>query len=163
MDLNPARCACDSLPPVLSTPSFYKAHSYGTHARQLVHRLKPLVNRLSQQRRKLLVVENFQIASGGYFTDSCWVPAVTLVAVWALNKHRAVTQTFSEDLTSDVIQPYPTTDMSARHLHLLRPVDIGEQTEAEALRVGGVGEPVDGEGGLRRVERLSHPRVQLVV
>ena len=53
--------------------------------------------------------------------------------------------------------------MPARHLDLLGAVDVGQQPETEALRVGGVGEAVHGEGGLGGVERLAHARVQLVV
>lgn len=53
--------------------------------------------------------------------------------------------------------------MSARELDLLRAVDVGEEAETEALRVGRVAEAVDGERGLRRVERLAYARVQLVV
>ena len=53
--------------------------------------------------------------------------------------------------------------MSARELHGGVAVNVGEQTQAEALRVGGVREAVHGEGGLGGVEGLSHPLVQLVV
>ena len=55
------------------------------------------------------------------------------------------------------------TYMSARELHGGVTVNVGEQTQAEALRVGGVREAVHGEGGLGGVEGLSHPLVQLVV
>ena len=53
--------------------------------------------------------------------------------------------------------------MSAGHLDGLGSVDVRQESEAEALGVAGVGEAVDGEGGLRGVERLPDPRVQLVV
>ena len=55
------------------------------------------------------------------------------------------------------------TYVPPRHLDLLGAVDVGQQPEAEALAVGGVCEAVDREAGLRGVERLPHPRVQLVV
>lgn len=48
-------------------------------------------------------------------------------------------------------------------LHSRVPVDIGEQPQAEALRVGGVGEAVHGHGGLGGVEGLPDALVQLVV
>lgn len=53
--------------------------------------------------------------------------------------------------------------MAPGELHGRVPVDVGQQTQAEALRVGGVGEAIHGHGGLRGVESLSHPLVELVV
>jgi hypothetical protein len=49
--------------PVLRSPSFDKAHSDGAHSCQLVDSLKAVVHRLREQRCKLLVVENFQVAT----------------------------------------------------------------------------------------------------
>ena len=49
--------------PVLRAPALDEAHTDGTHPRELVHRFKALVDGLSQQSRKLLVVEDFQITS----------------------------------------------------------------------------------------------------
>lgn len=53
--------------------------------------------------------------------------------------------------------------MPPRELHGRVPVDIGEQPQAEALRVGGVGEAIHCHGRLRGVERLPDALVQLVV
>lgn len=53
--------------------------------------------------------------------------------------------------------------MSARELHGGVAVDVGEQAQAEALGVGRICKSVHGEGGLGRVEDLSHALVQLVV
>lgn len=53
--------------------------------------------------------------------------------------------------------------MPPGELHSGVPVDVGEQPEAEALRVGGVGEAVHCHGGLRGVECLPDTLVQLVV
>ena len=55
------------------------------------------------------------------------------------------------------------TYMPARHLDLLRAVDVGEEPQTEALGVGGVGEAVHRQRGLGGVEGLAHTRVQLVV
>lgn len=55
------------------------------------------------------------------------------------------------------------TDVSPRELHGRVPVDVGQQTEAEALGIGGVSEAIHGHGGLGGVESLSHPLVELVV
>lgn len=53
--------------------------------------------------------------------------------------------------------------MPPREFHSRIPVDIGEQPQAEALRVGGVGEAIHCHGGLRGVECLPNALVQLVV
>lgn len=58
MQLNPAGGAGDCLSSVLGPPAFDEAHADGAHACQLVDSLKALVHRLSQQRGKLLVVED---------------------------------------------------------------------------------------------------------
>lgn len=55
------------------------------------------------------------------------------------------------------------TNVPPCELHGGIPVDVGEQPEAEALRVGGVGEAVHRHGGLRGVECLPDTLVQLVV
>ncbi len=53
--------------------------------------------------------------------------------------------------------------MPPRLLHHRVAVDVGEQTEAEAVGVARVGEAVDDDGGLAGMERLAHPGVQLIV
>ncbi len=53
--------------------------------------------------------------------------------------------------------------MLARHLDLLRAVHVGEESEAEALRVGRVCEAINSERGLRRVECLAYTGVELIV
>ena len=55
------------------------------------------------------------------------------------------------------------TYMPPCHLHLLRSVDVGEEAEAESLRVWRVGESIHGQGRLRGMKRLSHTIIQLVV
>ena len=64
-------------PPVLGSPAFDKAHANGAHAGQLVHGLEALVDRLSQEGGKLLVVEDLQITAWWSFTHCCRVPAVS--------------------------------------------------------------------------------------
>lgn len=53
--------------------------------------------------------------------------------------------------------------MSARQLHRRVAVHVGQQAQAEALRVGRIREAVHRQRGLRGVEDLSDPLVQLVV
>lgn len=54
MDLHPARRARHVLPVVLRAPALHKAHAYGAHFGELVHRLEAVVHRLAEQLRKLL-------------------------------------------------------------------------------------------------------------
>lgn len=74
--------------------------------------------------------------------------------------------TVSYTLLSDTfffsLQVFPTY-MPACHLHLLGAVDVGQKAEAEALRVGRVGESIHRQGRLGGVEGLADPGVQLVV
>lgn len=55
------------------------------------------------------------------------------------------------------------TYVSACELNGRVAVDVGQQAQTEALRVGRVREAVDGKGGLRGVEGLPDTLVQLVV
>lgn len=59
MQLDPARSACDSLSPVLGSPAFNKTHADGAHSGKLIDSFKTLVDRLSQQGCKFLVVKYF--------------------------------------------------------------------------------------------------------
>ena len=93
---------------------------YCTHFCQFVHCLKPVVDWLRKQSCELLVIENFQTAAGRNLADcggmkteiiSCRIIfscisrwPVVIVTVPRLNKDRAVRQTFSVDLTTDIVQ-----------------------------------------------------------
>lgn len=57
----------------------------------------------------------------------------------------------------------PPTYVPASHLHLLCPVDVRQQAQAEPLRVAGVGEAVHRQRRLGGMEGFSYPHVQLVV
>lgn len=58
MHFYPARGACDILSVILGPPALYKAHANGTHLGKLVDGLKTVVDRLSEQLSKFLVVED---------------------------------------------------------------------------------------------------------
>lgn len=49
--------------PVLRAPAFDKAHTDGAHSGELIDGLKALIDRLSQKRSKLLVVEDLQVTA----------------------------------------------------------------------------------------------------
>lgn len=55
------------------------------------------------------------------------------------------------------------TDMSACELHGGVAVHVGQQTQAESLSVGRICEAVHSERGLRCMEYLPYPLVQLIV
>lgn len=63
-----------------------------------------MVDRLSQQLGKLLVVENLQATSAGNLANGCGMEAVVIVTVTALDEDTAVTQTLCVHLPSDVVQ-----------------------------------------------------------
>lgn len=104
MNLNPTRGAGDILPVVLGSPALDKTHSNGTHFGELIHGLKPMVDRLSQKLSKLLVVKNFEAATAGNLTDRGRVKAVMKVAVPTLNKYAAVTEALCVHLATNVVQ-----------------------------------------------------------
>ena len=49
--------------PVVGAPALDETHADGAHSGELVDGLEALVDRLRQQRRELLVIEDFEIAT----------------------------------------------------------------------------------------------------
>lgn len=86
MNFDPARRARHVLPMVLRAPALHKAHPDRAHLRQLVHRLEPVIDRLRQQLRKLLIIEDLQRATGRDLAHCARMEAVVVVAVAALHK-----------------------------------------------------------------------------
>lgn len=82
----------------------YKTHPESAHLSKLVHCLKPMVHRLSQELCKLLIIENLQAAATGDFADGGGMEPVVVVAVPTLHEDAAVAQTFSVHLPSNVVQ-----------------------------------------------------------
>lgn len=58
MNLNPAWGACHILSMVLCTPTLYKAHADGAHLGEFIDGFKTVIDGLSQELSKLLVVED---------------------------------------------------------------------------------------------------------
>lgn len=133
VQLDPAGRAGHCLSPVLRSPAFDEAHTDGAHASQLVDSLKALVDRLSQEGSKFLVVEDLQVAAWGDLADSGRVPAIALVAVGRLDKNSTVTEAFRKDLPSDVVEPHTSPNVPPCELHSCVPVDIRQQAQAEAF------------------------------
>lgn len=66
-----------------------------------------MVDRLSQELRKFLIVENFEAAAAGNLADSGRMKAMMEVAVPALHKYAAVTEALGVHLTANVVQVNP--------------------------------------------------------
>lgn len=107
MDLDPTRRAGHILAVVLCPPALDEAHADCAHLGQVVDCLKAVVDRLTQQSRKLLVVENLQGASWRDLAHRGWVEAVVVVAVAALDEDAAVTEAFSKHLAPNIVQVDP--------------------------------------------------------
>lgn len=103
VDLNPAGGARDILAMVLGSPTLDKTHPDSAHLSQLVDDFKSVVDRLSEQLSKQLVVEDLEAAAAGDLADSGRVEAVLVVAVPALHKDAAVTHALGIDLAPDVV------------------------------------------------------------
>lgn len=87
------------------------------------------------------------------------MPAVTLIAIRTLHEDTRVGQTLGEYFAADVVQPDALADVSPGLLDHRIAIHVGQQAEAEALRVARIGKTVHGYARLRRVERLAHSRV----
>jgi len=103
MSLNPAGDARDILAMILSSPALNKAHADSAHLSQLIDDFKSVVNRLSQQLSKELVVEDLETAAAGDLADGGRVEAVLIVAVPALYKDAAVAHTLGVHLAPDIV------------------------------------------------------------
>lgn len=161
---DPAGRGGDVLAVVLRAPALDKAHADRAHLRQLVDRLEAVVHRHRQQLRKFPVVEDLQAAARRNLADRGRVKLVRVVAVSALHKNGTVTEALGVDFPSNVVQVDAFANVPARVLDGGVAVDVGQQAEAEAVAVvGGVGEAVNDDAVVLRVEDLAHPRVQLVV
>ena len=88
--LDPARGGEDVLPPVLHPPALDEGHADGAHPGEGVHRLEALVDPLSKQGGKLLVVEDLEVAARGDLADGGRVPPILLVAVRRLHENGGV-------------------------------------------------------------------------
>lgn len=111
---------------VLGAPSFNEAHSDGAHARQLINGFESLADRLRQQRRKFLVVEDLQITTRGDFTNGSGMPSVTLVTIGGLNKNGRVAEAFGKNLSADVVEADAFANMTSRLFHDRITVDVGQ-------------------------------------
>jgi len=118
---------------VLGPPALDKGHPDGAHLGQLVHSLEPVVHTLGQQRRKLLVIENFETAAWRDLADGGGVETVVVVAVPRLHKDGGIGETFRVHLAPDIVQVHSFSYMSASVLNGRIPVHIGQLPQAKSI------------------------------
>lgn len=104
--LDPAWGARHVLTVVFCAPTLDKTQPYSAHLGQFVDGFEPLTDGLVEQRRELLIVEDAQTAARRDLADGGWMEAVMVVAVAALDKDAALTETLGKHLTSDVEEVY---------------------------------------------------------
>lgn len=140
MHFDPARRARHVLPMVLGTPAFDKTHSNCAHFRQLIYRLKTVIDTRGKQLRKFGIIEYPQRASSRYFAYSRRVEAVVVIAVTRLHKDRTVRQTLGVHLAIHIVQMYTLADMTSCVLYGRVAVDVAKlaktKTIVVATRVG---------------------------
>lgn len=164
MNFNPTGGAGDVLTVIFCSPALDEAHADSAHLGELVDGLKAIVHRLSQQLRKLLVIEDLEAAAAGDLAHSGGVEAVVVVAVSALNEDAGVTQALGIDLSTDIVKVNSFADVAPGVLDCGVAVDVGQQAQAESvLVVRGVCEAINQHAGGRSIEGLSHSVIQLVI
>lgn len=126
VQLDPTGRGSDGLATIFRAPAFDETHPNRAHPRQLVNRFKPLTDALRQQRRKFLVIEDLEIATGWNFADGGGMPAVALIAVGRLDEDGRLGKTFGENLAADVVETDAASNVPPRHLYRARPVDVGK-------------------------------------
>lgn len=163
MHLNPTWRAGNCLPAIFSSPAFHKTHSNHTHLCQTIDCLEALVDWLGQQLRELLIIEDFQVASGRNFAH-CWrMPSVSSITIWTLNKYTTIAETLCKYLSSNVIQPHAFSNVASSCFHGWVTVDVREYSEAESVSARGICETVNGYTWCSSIEWFPHAVVHFVV
>lgn len=135
MNLNPAGGARDILAMILGSPTLNKTHPDSAHLGELIDDFKAMVDWLSQQLGKELVVEDLEAAATGDLADSGWVEAVLIVAVPALYKDAAVTHALGVDLSPDIVQMHALSYVSPGIFYCWVSVDIRKKSKTESVPV----------------------------
>lgn len=132
---NPAWRRGHILTVVLGTPALDKAHADYAHFGQLINGFKAIVNGHGQQFGKLSVVEDLQAAARRYLANGGWMELVRVVAVPALYKDGTVTEAFSIDFTSDIVQVNAFPNVPPCVFNRRVAVDIRQEAKAKAIVV----------------------------
>lgn len=91
MDLNPAGGAGHVLTVVLRPPALDKTHPYGTHFSEFIDGFKAVIDRLTKECCKFLVVKDLQTATWWNLADGGGMKSMMVIAVTTLDKYTGVT------------------------------------------------------------------------
>jgi len=129
---------------ILGPPPLHERHPNGAHLSKFIDRLKPMVHRLCQERRKFLVIEDLQAATWWNFAYCGRVEPMVIVAVSGLDKNSRIGQAFCVHFSTYVIQVNTFSDVPPSVFNGGVPVHIGQlaQTEPVVVLVRWVREPV---------------------
>ena len=166
MEVNfyPARSTGDILTVILSPPPLHKAHPDRAHLCEFVHGLEAVVDRLSQELGKLLVVEDLETAAGRDLAHRGRMEGVRVVALPTVHKDSTFAQTLRKHLSPDVKQVDPFPNVVTDVLNGRVSVHVREKPETEPVcGGGGVHEPVNNNVGAGGVEGLTDSLVELIV
>lgn len=164
MYFDPTRSRCNVLSMILSAPALHKAHSNCTHLSELIDRLKAMINRLRQQLRKLLVVEDLQRAARWNLAHCAGMKAMVMVAVAALHENRRVRETFCIHLSAHVVQMHAFSNVPTSVLDCAVAVHVRQLAQTEPVRVvGRIREAINDNGRGVAVKHLTDTTIQLIV
>lgn len=82
------------------------------------------------------------------FANGGRMPAITLVAVRALDKDGRIAQTLGKHLSANIIEADTFADVATGLLHYRIPVHVRKESEAEANRVTRIRESINCDGRL---------------
>ena len=130
---------------VLCPPSLHERHPDGAHLGKFIDRIEPMVHRLSQKRRKFLVIEDFQAAAWWNFADCGRVEVMVIVTVPGLHENCRIRQALCVHFSTCVVQVDTFSNVPPGVFYGGVPVHIGQLAQAEPVivLVGGVRKPVN--------------------
>lgn len=164
MHFYPAGGAGHILSVIFGSPTLYKTHANSAHLCELIDSLKAVVDRLSEQLSKLLIVEDLEAAAAGDLADGSGMEAMVVVAIPALHENAGVTQTLGVHLSSNIIQVNTFANMAAGILDCGVAVDIGQKAQAKAIFVvGRISEAVHQHASRGGMVSLTNTVIQLIV
>lgn len=76
------------------------------------------------------------------------MPTIALVAVGALDEDGRVAEAFGENLAANIVKADTLADVTPRLLYHGIPINIREETKAEALRIAWIRKAIHRDGGL---------------
>lgn len=103
MHLDPAGCTCHVLSMILSAPAFDETQPNHAHLGELKNGLVAVRQRLVEQLRKLLIVEDLQAAARWNLADGSRMEVMVVVTGTTLHEDAAVTETLHVHLASHIV------------------------------------------------------------